>query len=430
MHDDDKMSVWRAFLNKRACCVPPGFARKLHARALAAGVVAERWPLEPYWQNFFYWFAHLLTLQCADVEWRHARNRARSNKYGQTGMHVFLGKHIRGEAAPSEYKVHLRSRCQFSACFVVFLGCVGFGSGNSDCVLVSSQGSLQLHDPVRRRGWEQANVLHQAWTMEADIFASAIGQGVGATVVDPEVGANDNAASDPSTWYRAPTAIELFRHERLRRNLLLGRQCNPASEEFHADCRRDFEALTEREQATPIAKRKFKSYQAINRTSQKQATYTERAELLKTVARGNRRQRPARQAQDNAAFRQPQPQPQRECVEAALPIARPLNAAFCEATIVQPDRPHDIPFDAADRHIVRNNGEGDIRSGAPVSASVLEAICNQSHGVREPVESFKRLACFIAKPFDDDVRFPDRVAYPRSCGDCCMHDPSLRFFKA
>ena len=89
--------LWTEFLETPACCLSPGFARKLQQRALndqnAAGF---QWSRDPFWKSLWFWFARLFTLQIADCEFRHARNRSRNNF--RTGLGQFVARYILSEA--------------------------------------------------------------------------------------------------------------------------------------------------------------------------------------------------------------------------------------------------------------------------------------------------------------------------------------------
>jgi len=63
--------------------------------------------------------AHLLTLQCADLEWRHARNRRRTNVHGQSGFAQFCSRHVLSEVAREVGWVDVRRRAPSS--FLVVL---------------------------------------------------------------------------------------------------------------------------------------------------------------------------------------------------------------------------------------------------------------------------------------------------------------------
>ena len=74
MPEAARRGIWHNFLDTALCCLAPGFARRLHSVASARDT-DRAWHLDPWWPNFWLVFARCLTLQTADVEFRHARNR-------------------------------------------------------------------------------------------------------------------------------------------------------------------------------------------------------------------------------------------------------------------------------------------------------------------------------------------------------------------
>ena len=90
-----RQSIWQKFAQAELCCLPPGMARRLHEghhRRLAADVCADSSLM-----HLLSWFASLWTMQCADVEWRHGRNRQRTNIHGKTALPQFSAKFVNAE---------------------------------------------------------------------------------------------------------------------------------------------------------------------------------------------------------------------------------------------------------------------------------------------------------------------------------------------
>ena len=67
------------------CCLAPGFARQLKVQ----GVSADNLRDDPIWRSLFMQFACVISQQVCDLEWRHGRNRARSNHSGKSTFHMF-----------------------------------------------------------------------------------------------------------------------------------------------------------------------------------------------------------------------------------------------------------------------------------------------------------------------------------------------------
>lgn len=67
--------IAQQFLRSPPCCVCPGMARQILESPEKPSVDDL---VGPVWSHRFSMLAALLTLQCADIEWRHSRNRKRS----------------------------------------------------------------------------------------------------------------------------------------------------------------------------------------------------------------------------------------------------------------------------------------------------------------------------------------------------------------
>ena len=96
--DDEREALWHNFVEMKECCIPPGFGRSIWAKAQANLPEAWAWWSDKGWQRFWWFFSQLITLQCADIEWRHGRNRSRNHRAGQTGMSSFASRYVQGEA--------------------------------------------------------------------------------------------------------------------------------------------------------------------------------------------------------------------------------------------------------------------------------------------------------------------------------------------
>ena len=88
---ETRKRLWTSFLSKSECCLHPGFSRSVlaYAKALPQPARDDLWEQE-YWQTFWFWIARAMRLQCADIEWRHSRNRQRSNDDGEDAVWLFL----------------------------------------------------------------------------------------------------------------------------------------------------------------------------------------------------------------------------------------------------------------------------------------------------------------------------------------------------
>ena len=90
----DRRKIIRTFDRTRVCCLRPGMSRSLRSR--------EDWSedllLTVDWLTVLFFFALLVTMVVADVEWRHHRNRARSNPFGKTCIAQFYAAYVGGEA--------------------------------------------------------------------------------------------------------------------------------------------------------------------------------------------------------------------------------------------------------------------------------------------------------------------------------------------
>ena len=89
-----KLALMREWDATDACCLEAGFARQLKLRGITAHMLRD----EPLWQMFLMQFARLIGQQVCDLEWRHARNRGRSDKHGKTKFDLFTAEAVNAEA--------------------------------------------------------------------------------------------------------------------------------------------------------------------------------------------------------------------------------------------------------------------------------------------------------------------------------------------
>eukprot|EP00975_Prorocentrum_lima_P016999 3602317-Prorocentrum_lima.AAC.1 len=81
------------FLRVPSCCCWPGLARRILADA-----TAETDLMNDTWMRRWRLIARLLTLQCADVEWRHGRDRNKARHQGQNTMSQLAARSVCAEA--------------------------------------------------------------------------------------------------------------------------------------------------------------------------------------------------------------------------------------------------------------------------------------------------------------------------------------------
>lgn len=84
------------FLRAAPCCLRAGMARRLRLRDPPLTVDQM---VSPEWVEVWHYFALLVTMQIADIERRHGRNRKQNNKNGQSCLAQFVAKYIGGEAS-------------------------------------------------------------------------------------------------------------------------------------------------------------------------------------------------------------------------------------------------------------------------------------------------------------------------------------------
>ena len=96
-----RVALWDNFIQSSVCCMEAGFARKL-AAAARDNEAPMQYIESRSWQQIWCWLGWLVTLQCVDVEWRHARNRARNNHYGQNTNSQLAAKYVCAEAMVCE----------------------------------------------------------------------------------------------------------------------------------------------------------------------------------------------------------------------------------------------------------------------------------------------------------------------------------------
>ena len=70
------------FFRRGMCCFYMGFAREVRRMAASGRDLLEN----PFWQTRLRFTARILTLQVADIEWRHGRNHQKSGHDGKDTM--------------------------------------------------------------------------------------------------------------------------------------------------------------------------------------------------------------------------------------------------------------------------------------------------------------------------------------------------------
>lgn len=90
----EREAVMADFDDAADCCLPPGLARQLRQ----CGITAQQLFEDEDLRRFLCWVAELVGQQIVDLEWRHGRNRKRSNSHGQTRMDSFVARAVNAEA--------------------------------------------------------------------------------------------------------------------------------------------------------------------------------------------------------------------------------------------------------------------------------------------------------------------------------------------
>ena len=171
------------FHNLRPCCLPAGLARRLRELGFGASLV-----LSVAEKKFLRALARLITMVVADVEWRHARNRARSHKNGQTAWGIFAATSINGEARV-------------------------------------------LHEA--RRAWAQ--LRKEAKPNPKPMFS--------------QLSVQNDGQSQQREYYRAQTAEQLFRADSIARDKAAGKKFNPISKDYWGEIQTEFGLLPDDQQA-------------------------------------------------------------------------------------------------------------------------------------------------------------------------------------
>lgn len=181
------------FIERGRClfCLPVGFWRIFWTAVYFDVPLRDYYLTSDGGMDFWYHLAWLLTLQCADIEWRHARNRARSSTRGQScGIAYFTAKYVTNELA-TIHKVRGRE-LEFERRFI---------------------------SPPVAEAEEQPGVDDQG-DQDEELFAS---------------------------WLRCPTVAEMFKFRFLRSERSAGRASDPTGEAFIIAWRSAFDALSEGE---------------------------------------------------------------------------------------------------------------------------------------------------------------------------------------
>ena len=108
--EECRKAIWLEYLDEAPCCLQAGMARQIQAEARAHPSGRE-WLRDEMWIQFWRDLGQMVTLQIADVEWRHSRNRSRSNKDGKTAFTSFESKYILGEALVENVECKKRCKC-------------------------------------------------------------------------------------------------------------------------------------------------------------------------------------------------------------------------------------------------------------------------------------------------------------------------------
>ena len=346
----ERAALANSFMTANPCCLHPGFARRLQSRVTEADLQS------PPWSHIWVLFARLLTLQCADVEWRHGRNRSRSQAYGQSAFTHFTARYVNAEA-----QVLHKAREELK-------GLLRQGLGGSAGVAQASQAPLK-----KSRG-------HAAVTDHV----------------------------------RTPSAADLFRYERIKREKMSGQVVRCVSKEFHRETKAEFESLPE----------------------DVKSNYHQQVDLLRAVAKENRHEAKRRRLQVDSAGALPARPPQAG-PSAPLPpqAAQPLGlqlvpcsmiAALGVASASEATGQSQIaggPFEVAlqDRQDDLNAEGPQPPQPHPMTPLMMQRACARG-GMESVAQSFGQKANFVRQPVGPEQQFPNRVQYPRHCGELCMHE--------
>ena len=85
LSDAEKEVIVGQFNGASPCCLAPGFPRQIKTQGISGNELLS----SPLWQSFLLQFSRIISQQVCDLEWRHGRNRGRSNCHGKSRFHHF-----------------------------------------------------------------------------------------------------------------------------------------------------------------------------------------------------------------------------------------------------------------------------------------------------------------------------------------------------
>lgn len=389
----ERHALWATFAQARPCCLQPGFARRLHEqhRNCSAEEICE----SERWVRIWLWFSRVFTMQCADIEWRHGRNRSRSNPFGRTGVAQFAAKYVNAEAKHAHEAALSQN--------------------------VPPRPVLPPPPRQRQQGAGDAGPGGLDLAGGEQVAAGAVGAvaaPVGAADGEAAVGARGHADAEARRPKRAPTAYDLFRFERLRRERLLGHRPNGASRDFHAATRAEYDALPadrrEDLQARADASRPGIAQQRMQRQAAERQQADAQQALALERAQAAQELRPVEDLAPIDALALPQH------LGDSAERSFSLNLVLPDHRIVDGGGGHDADAIFNSAAVAAERQQCDPQSW-PLSVGMLRTACRAPGGVKERVATFQANANFIAQPTSQDRLFPTHVNYPSECGLLCDH---------
>ena len=184
---DLRQRIATKFVSTSPCCVKFGLARQLRLRNINVASL-----MGPLWRNFFIMMARLRTMQIADVERRHRRNRVLTQMH--KSWHHFVASYIAHEAK-ALLSVWLQERH----------------------LLLSAMAQATAEPQQSRR---RPSVASSSYPYDSY-----------------------DAASRASSYLKKRSALQLFHSDCIQRNKILNVSTNPASHHFWAEVRREFDSL-------------------------------------------------------------------------------------------------------------------------------------------------------------------------------------------
>ena len=147
--ESEKDTLGKAWDELRWCCARPGIARQLRKHGVTSTMLRE----SPLWQQFLLQWARVLSMLVADLEWRHGRNRGRSDSNGKTVLPNFVAEAILAEA-----KLLHAARDSFAGKELNrLLALPGNDQGNDEAVVHSDDPkkmTLRAQTPEELHKWE------------------------------------------------------------------------------------------------------------------------------------------------------------------------------------------------------------------------------------------------------------------------------------